>query len=68
MLTNTDISKAMKIRLDDELPEKITFKKGIRRAPARGFRLNKEQTKIALKNALRYMPKKLHAVLIPELG
>jgi urocanate hydratase len=66
MLTNIDISQSMKIRLDDELPEKATFGEGIRRAPARGFRLNKDQTKTALKNALRYIPEQHHATLIPE--
>ncbi len=66
MLTNIDISHSMKIRLDDTLPEKITFQEGIRRAPDRGFRLNKEQTKTALKNGLRYIPAQHHAELIPE--
>lgn len=31
MLTNTDISKAMRIRLDDELPKMPPFKEGVRR-------------------------------------
>ncbi|MGG3771748.1 urocanate hydratase [Heyndrickxia faecalis] len=42
------------------------FAEGIRRAPDRGYTLNKEQTKTALKNALRYIPKKFHAALLPE--
>ncbi|MBF0228806.1 MAG: urocanate hydratase [Desulfamplus sp.] len=66
MITNKDISQAMKIRLDDELPEMPQFKEGIRRAPARGFRLSKSQTKTALANALRYIPEQHHAALIPE--
>lgn len=66
MLTNIDISQSMNIRLDAALPEKANFKDGIRRAPDRGFRLNKEQTKIALQNALRYIPGEHHATLIPE--
>ncbi|MBF0573566.1 MAG: urocanate hydratase [Desulfamplus sp.] len=66
MITNTYISQAMKIRLDDELPEMSPFKEGIRRAPARGFRLSANQTKTALANALRYIPEKHHATLIPE--
>ncbi len=66
MLNNTDISQAMKIRLDDELPEKQPFLEGIRRAPARGFRLNRSQTATALKNALRYIPEQHHATLVPE--
>ncbi len=66
MLTNIDISQSMTIRLDDELPEKTSFQEGIRRAPDRGFRLNKKQTQTALKNALRYIPEQHHTVLVPE--
>ncbi|MGA7277076.1 MAG: urocanate hydratase [Desulfocapsaceae bacterium] len=57
----------MKIRLDDELPERDEFIAGIRRAPDRGFRLNRSQTETALKNALRYIPETHHRLLIPEL-
>jgi urocanate hydratase len=66
MLSNFDISKAMTVKLDDDLPEMPDFVEGIRRAPARDFRLTKEQTKIALKNALRYVPEKYHEKLAPE--
>ena len=50
----------------DKLPEYPKFEEGIRRAPSRGYRLNKEQTKLALKNALRYIPEKFHKELLPE--
>ncbi|MBA3012265.1 MAG: urocanate hydratase [Proteobacteria bacterium] len=56
----------MKISLGDALPPLKNFKEGIRRAPDRGFRLNRNQTATALKNALRYIPKSLHEILIPE--
>ncbi|MBL7575898.1 urocanate hydratase [Peptoniphilus asaccharolyticus] len=57
----------MKIKLEfDELPEMPKFEEGIRRAPDRGFRLTKEQTEIALKNALRYIPERFHEELVPE--
>lgn len=52
--------------LDENLPQYPEFVEGIRRAPARGFNLNKNQTKIALMNALRYIPKSLHEKLAPE--
>ena len=62
-----EIAAAMSVKLDfDVLPEKATFQEGIRRAPDRGFRLTQAQTEIALKNALRYIPKKFHQELIPE--
>ena len=66
MLNNFDIAKAMTVKLDDELPEMPEFVEGIRRAPDRDFRLSKEQTKTALKNALRYVPEKYHEKLAPE--
>jgi urocanate hydratase len=61
-----DISKAIKIRLSENLPPKPKFRDGIRRAPNRGYNLNREETLIALKNALRYIPKKLHEELASE--
>jgi len=66
MLTNLDISKAMTIKLNDELPEMPEFVEGIRRAPKRELVLNQEEIKLALKNALRYIPEKWHEKLIPE--
>ncbi len=66
MLSNLDILKAMTIKFDEELPEMPKFVEGIRRAPSRGFRLTREQTKTALKNALRYIPEQHHEKLAPE--
>ncbi|MBU0712928.1 urocanate hydratase [bacterium] len=63
---NRDIAGAMNIKLLVELPPKKEFIKGIRRAPSRGFNLSKNETIIALKNALRYIPEELHAELAPE--
>lgn len=63
---NKTASEAMKVKLDNKLPDYPTFKEGIRRAPDRGFRLSTEQTKLALKNALRYVPEELHEKLAPE--
>ena len=66
LMSNPNIASAMHIKLDNVLPEMPVFEEGIRRAPDRGFRLTPEQTKVALKNALRYVPEELHAVLAPE--
>ena len=66
MLSNHEIANAMTIKLDATLPEYPAFQEGIRRAPDRGFRLTPEQTKVALKNALRYVPEELHETLAPE--
>jgi len=66
MLDNKAISDAMTIKLDAVLPDYPEFEKGIRRAPDRGFTLNRGETETALKNALRYVPAELHDRLIPE--
>ena len=61
-----DISKAMSIKLSSELPSYPKFIEGIRRAPSRGYLLNPSQTKLALKNALRYIPTSLHEKVASE--
>lgn len=55
-----------RITLGNEWPEKPQFVAGIRRAPDRGYTLNEEKTRTALKNALRYLPPSLHEQAIPE--
>ncbi|MCF7935940.1 MAG: urocanate hydratase [Synergistales bacterium] len=59
-------SEAMRIKLDAELPEHPGFAEGVRRAPDRGWTLNRHETELALKNALRYVPGELHETLAPE--
>lgn len=49
-----------------ELPKKPQFDETKRRAPSRGYDLNDEKTVLALKNALRYIPKRFHKELAPE--
>ena len=66
MLDNNTIKGAMTIQLGNEYPDYPKFEEDKRRAPDRGFRLTKAQTKIALKNALRYVPEELHEKLAPE--
>lgn len=66
LVKSMDISKAMSIKLPDKLPSYPKFVEEIRRAPSRGYSLNPTQTKIALKNALRYIPTTLHEKLAPE--
>ena len=61
-----NISSAMKIKLSDELPEYPSFREGIQRAPNRGYDLSYQDTMIALKNALRYIPTHLHEKLASE--
>jgi len=57
---------AMTIRLEGPLPPYPVFVEGIRRAPDRGWTLNRAETEQALRNALRYVPEEHHEELIPE--
>ncbi|MCP4107973.1 MAG: urocanate hydratase [Desulfobacteraceae bacterium] len=69
MINNINISKAMTIKLEnifDELPDMPEFVQGIRTAPKRNFTLSQDETELALKNALRYIPEKWHNKLAPE--
>jgi len=66
MKNNQKVSEAMVIKLDDELPEYPDFIEGIRRAPKRESELSEADVKLALKNALRYIPEKYHKKLAPE--
>ncbi len=66
MLTNTDISQAMTVKLPAVLPPKKDFAQGIRRAPNRGLDLSAHEIRVALQNALRYVPAELHEELAPE--
>ncbi len=50
----------------DELPDYPSFDPSIRRAPKREMTLNDQEIKLALKNALRYIPNKWHAICGPE--
>ncbi|MGQ8336591.1 urocanate hydratase [Sunxiuqinia sp. A32] len=48
------------------LPARKPYAQGINHAPKRKDILNNEEKKLAIKNALRYFPKKQHAILAPE--
>jgi urocanate hydratase len=50
-----------------ELPDAPAFEPGVRRAPSRGFDLNRHETAVAVRNALRYIPAEHHAAVGPEL-
>ena len=51
-----------------ELPAKRALNKNISHAPNRKDILNKEEKRLAIRNALRYFPKAMHAVLAPEFA
>lgn len=63
---NTRNDNSMSVKLEGPLPAYPTFKEGIRRAPNRGYDLNVKDTKIALKNALRYISEEHHETMAKE--
>jgi urocanate hydratase len=65
-MDNKSIEGAMKIRLDAELPKYPKFIEGLRRAPKRESELSKADVKLALKNALRYIPEEYHEEMAKE--
>lgn len=54
--------------IPDKLPEVKEYDKNINHAPRRKDILTKKEKALALRNALRYFPKKHHAVLAPEFA
>jgi len=57
------------IRIEDlfsTLPDQKPFTQGIRRAPKRALNLSESDIKLALSNALRYIPEKWHSLLASE--
>ena len=52
--------------IPDFLPEPMPYDPNINHAPKRKEILNHEEKQLALRNALRYFPKALHAQLAPE--
>ena len=63
---NEDIKNAMTIKLSHIPSEIPKFEEGIRRAPRRDSKLSNADVKLALKNALRYIPEEYHEELAPE--
>ena len=51
-----------------KLPEPPVFEQGVRRAPKRSAQLSAAQKRLALKNALRYIPAEWHEQLAPEFA
>ncbi|MGL4403385.1 MAG: urocanate hydratase [Fusobacteriaceae bacterium] len=68
MINNKEIAEAMTIKLTEmDIPRAIPkFDSKLRRAPKRTLTLTKEEIKLALKNALRYIPEEYHEELAPE--
>ncbi|CEH33073.1 urocanate hydratase [Romboutsia lituseburensis] len=63
---NREIEDAMSIKINNIPNEIPSFIEGIRRAPKREAKLSQNDIKLALRNALRYIPEQYHEELAPE--
>ena len=66
MLTKDEFKKLISQGIPDVLPAPAQYDENINHAPIRKQILTIEEKKLALRNALRYFPEKLHAELAPE--
>ncbi len=65
-MTKEQFIEDIRTGIPDTLPEPQPYDKEINHAPKRKDILTAEEKKLALRNALRYFPKKFHATLAPE--
>lgn len=65
-MDNKEIGSYMRIKLDGPLPSMGEFDPSVRRAPKRESDLSESDVKLALRNALRYIPEEYHAELALE--
>ena len=67
-MTTEEFKKEITLGIPDFLPEHPAYDPNINHAPKRKDILTPEEKRLALRNALRYFPKKLHAQLAPEFA
>ena len=67
-MTKEEFIKDIRTGIADTLPEPQAYDPSINHAPKRKDILTQEEKKLALRNALRYFPKKFHAALAPEFA
>ena len=67
-MNHDDFKKAILKGIPEELPPAKPYDKSVNHAPVRKPILNKEEKKLALRNALRYFNKKHHVILAPEFA
>ena len=67
-MNNEDFKREIQLGIPNELPEPKPYDTEINHAPKRKEILSSEEKKLALRNALRYFPKSLHAQLAPEFA
>lgn len=68
MMTQEEFAREIRQGIPDILPELQPYDTTINHAPKRKDILTPEEKKLALRNALRYFPKKFHSTLAPEFA
>ena len=68
IMTKEEFAEDIRAGIPDVLPEPMPYDTEVNHAPKRKDILTKEEKKLALRNALRYFPKKFHATLAPEFA
>jgi urocanate hydratase len=68
MMTQEEFAREIQQGIPDILPELQPYDTTINHAPKRKDILTPEEKKLALRNALRYFPKKFHSTLAPEFA
>lgn len=67
-MTKEQFAEDIRAGIPDVLPEPKPYDTAINHAPRRKEILTGSEKKLALRNALRYFPKKFHSVLAPEFA
>lgn len=67
-MTNEEFKAAIRAGIPDVLPEPREYDKEVNHAPKRKEILTEDEKKLALRNSLRYFPKKFHKTLAPEFA
>ena len=67
-MTKEEFIADIRAGIPEVLPQPQAYDKSINHAPKRKDILSVEEKKLALRNALRYFPKKFHATLAPEFA
>lgn len=67
-MTNEEFKAAIRAGIPDVLPEPREYDKEVNHAPKRKEILTEDEKKLALRNALRYFPKKFHKTLASEFA
>ncbi len=65
---STDFKQILAAGIPAELPEPPPMDPNVSRAPQRALQLNETERRLALRNALRYLPAAWHTVLAPEFA